>query len=237
MAEDIKRILIIEDDPDIASLEKDYLEMDGFEVIIEKDGIKGRDRALGETFSLIILDLMLPGIDGLSVCRELRTKLDIPILMVTARIEDIDKIRGLGMGANDYITKPFSITELIARVKSHIAHYSRLTNNRDSAGSKTGTELDFGNLRISHASRLVFVNENEITLTRKEYDLLYLLASNRGIVFTKEEIYDRIWGEDMYGDIGTVSVHIKRLRSKIEKNRSEPVYIQTLWGTGYKFSG
>jgi len=232
MTETKHRILILEDDPDIAALEKDYLEMENFEVIVEQDGEVGMRRALNESFSLIILDLMLPGRDGMSVCREIRSKLDIPILMVTARIEDIDKIRGLGLGANDYISKPFSITELVARVKSHIAHYSRLKGN----GGGSSMDLDFGGLRINHASRQVYADENEIILTRKEFDLLYFLASNRDIVFSKEQLYDRIWGEDVYGDIGTVTVHIKRLRSKLEKNPTEPVYIQTLWGTGYKFA-
>jgi DNA-binding response OmpR family regulator len=228
-----QRILIIEDDSDIALLEKDYLEINDFEVTIEKDGRKGMERALTEEFALILLDLMLPGKDGMEICREIRSKLDIPILMVTARVEDIDKIRGLGLGADDYITKPFSIAELIARVKSHIARYTRLTKNHDT--SKVAEELDFGELRIKHATRQVFVDNNETILTRKEFELLHFLAANKNIVFSKEQLYDRIWGEDMYGDMRTVAVHIKRLREKIENNPSEPVYIQTLWGTGYKF--
>jgi DNA-binding response OmpR family regulator len=233
MADARQRILIIEDDSDIAILEKDYLEINGFEVVIEKDGRKGMELALNEQFALILLDLMLPGKDGMSICREIRLKLDVPILMVTARIEDVDKIRGLGLGADDYITKPFSIAELVARVKSHIARYARLTKSHDA--SKAAEELDFGDLRIKYAARQVFVNNIEITLTRKEFELLHFLATNRDIVFNKEQLYDRIWGEDMYGDIRTVAVHIKRLREKIEKNPSEPAYIQTVWGTGYKF--
>jgi DNA-binding response OmpR family regulator len=237
VADKKQKILVIEDDYDIAVLIKDYLEIDNFEVAIEKDGRKGMDRALSESFTLILLDLMLPGKDGMTICREIRSKLDIPILMVTARIEDVDKIRGLGLGADDYITKPFSIAELVARVKSHIARYARFAKMSDI--STSSEELDFGGLRIKHATRQVFVDNAgtpaEIILTRKEFELLYFLATNRDIVFSKEQLYDRIWGEDTYGDIRTIAVHIKRLREKIEKNPSEPVYIQTVWGTGYKF--
>ena len=233
MAETKQRILIIEDDPDIAALIKDYLEIEKFELVIESDGRKGMERALNEPFALILLDLMLPGKDGMSICKEIRSKVDIPILMVTARIEDIDKIRGLGLGADDYITKPFSIAELVARVKSHITRYTRLTKNSNT--TKEMGELDFGYLRIIHATHKVFVDNNEVTLTRKEFELLYFLAVNKEIVFSKEQIYDKIWGEDTYGDMSTVTVHVKRLREKIEKNPSEPVYIQTVWGTGYKF--
>ena len=229
-----QKILIIEDDSDIAALQKDYLELNNFEVIIEKDGITGTERALKEQFALILLDLMLPGKDGMTICREIRSKLDVPILMVTARIEDADKIRGLGLGADDYITKPFSIAELVARVKSHINRYERFTKKLDTANQFD--ELDFGDLRINNTTRQVFAAENEITLTRKEFELLYFLAANREMVFSKEQIYDKIWGEDNYGDISTVVVHIKRLREKIEKNPCEPGYIKTIWGTGYKFT-
>jgi len=225
-----QRILIIEDDKDIAALEKDYLEINNFEVAIEKNGLKGMERALKEKFALILLDLMLPGKDGMTICQTIRKKIDIPILMVTARVEEIDKIRGLGLGADDYITKPFSPSELVARVKSHISRYTRLTKNSDSMNG-----LDFGDLRIILATHQVFLDDNEIILTRKEFELLYFFAVNRDIVFSKEQIYDKIWGEDMYGDMKTVAVHIKRLREKIEKKPSEPIHIQTVWGTGYKF--
>ena len=192
------------------------------------------ERALKEEFSLILLDIMLPGTDGMTICRKIREKVDIPILMVTARIEDIDKIRGLGLGADDYITKPFSPSELVARVKSHISRYTRLT--KTTGLLKTFDELDFGDLRINNSAHSVFVDDNEIILTRKEFELLYFLAVNKEIVFSKEQLYDKLWGEDMYGDMKTVAVHIKRLREKIEKNPSEPVHIQTVWGFGYKFS-
>ena len=235
MADARQRILIIEDDNDIAALEKDYLEINNFEVVIEKNGLKGMERALKEQFSLVLLDLMLPGKDGMTICRNIREKVDIPILMVTARIEDVDKVRGLGLGADDYITKPFSPAELVARVKSHISRYTRLTKKSDS--QKTLNELDFGDLRINQAAHQVFLDENEIILTRKEFELLYFLAANREIVFSKEQLYDKIWGEDTYGDMKTVAVHIKRIREKTEKNPSEPVHILTVWGTGYKFTG
>jgi DNA-binding response OmpR family regulator len=227
------KILIIEDDSDIADLEKDFLEINGFEITIANDGIKGAEHALSNQFSLILLDLMLPGKDGIRICREIRTKIDIPILMVTARNEDADKIRGLGIGADDYIIKPFSMTELVARVKSHIARYERLTQNTSHA--KETDKIDFGWFQINHAARRVFVNGSEIVLANKEYELLYFLASHEEMVFSKEQLYDRIWGEDMYGDMKTVAVHINHLRNKIEKNPSNPLHIQTVWGAGYRF--
>jgi DNA-binding response OmpR family regulator len=233
MPETKQRILVIEDDPDIAALEKDFLEINNFDVVIEGNGLKGMERALHEHYTLILLDLMLPGKDGMTICRELRAQIDIPILMVTARIEDIDKIRGLGLGADDYITKPFSPAELAARVKSHIARYIRLTKKSDS--SKIAEELDFGDLRIDHNAHRVFVDDTEVILTHKEYELLYFLAINKEIVFSKEQIYDKIWGEDMYGDMKTVAVHINRLREKTEKKPSQPAHIQTVWGAGYRF--
>jgi DNA-binding response OmpR family regulator len=228
-----QKILIIEDDKEIAAIQKDFLEINGFEVVIEYDGIQGQEKAITGNFALIILDLMLPGKDGMTICREIRDKVDIPILMVTARLEENEKIRGLGFGADDYVIKPFSPTELVARVKSHIARYERLTRNRGQ--SQKQDEIDFGWLRINNSTHRVFVNEIEITLTQKEYDLLFFLTSNPDIVFSKEQIYDRIWGEDMYGDLKTVAVHVNRLREKIEKNPSEPVYLQTVWGAGYRF--
>ena len=176
---------------------------------------------------------MLPGKDGMLVCREIRDKIDIPILMVTARVEDNDKIKGLGFGADDYIVKPFSPTELVARVKSHIARYKRLTQN--SANTQKKDEMDFGWLRINNGTHSVYIDENEIILTNKEYELLYFFAANTELVFSKEHIYDRIWGEGLHGDLKTVTVHINRLREKIEKNPADPVHLQTVWGAGYRF--
>jgi DNA-binding response OmpR family regulator len=228
-----QKILIIEDDKDIGEMEKEFLEINGFEAAVETDGIKGKERILSGDFDLVLLDLMLPGKDGMMICREIRTKTDIPILMVTARLEDVDKVRGLGIGADDYITKPFSPSELIARVKSHIARYERLTQKNKY--SKKNDEIDFGWLRINQSTHRVFVNNGEVTLTNKEYELLYLFANNEGIVFNKEQLYDKIWGEDMYGDLKTVAVHISHLREKIEKDPAKPLHIETIWGVGYRF--
>jgi len=233
MADIKKKILVIEDDRVIAAVEKDFLEINGFEVVIENDGLEGQNKALSGDYSLIILDLMLPGIDGISICREIRGKIDIPILMVTAKIEDSEKIKGLGFGANDYIVKPFSTAELVARVKSHIAHYERLTQKLES--HKPPNEIDFGWLIINNSTHRVFLNDLEITLNRKEYELLYLFASNPEIVFSKESLYDRIWGEDTYGDLNTVKVYVSRLRDKIEKDPANPIHIETIWGAGYRF--
>ncbi|WP_010261638.1 response regulator transcription factor [Treponema primitia] len=231
------KILIIEDDKAMADIERDFLEMNGFEIEHETDGAKGMERALKGGFNLILLDLMLPGKDGFEICRHIRSKTDVPILMVTARIEDVDKIRGFGIGADDYISKPFSPTELVARVKAHIAQYERLKNIAVKDGASSGdAEIDLGYLKINPATRRVYAFDREVALTNKEYELLYFLVSNTEKVFSKEQLYDRIWGEDMYGDIKTVTVHIKRLREKTEKNPINPLHIQTVWGTGYRFS-
>ncbi|GHV87250.1 DNA-binding response regulator [Spirochaetia bacterium] len=231
------KILIIEDDKAMADIERDFLEMNGFEVAHESDGVKGMERALSGGFNLILLDLMLPGKDGWEICRQIRDRIDVPILMVTARVEDIDKVRGLGIGADDYISKPFSPTELVARVKAHIARYERLkaANTKESA-VHTGAEIDLGYLKINPSTRRVYALDKEVVLTNKEYELLYFLISNAENVFSKEQLYDRIWGEDMYGDIKTVTVHIKRLREKTEKDPINPLHIQTVWGAGYRFS-
>ena len=233
MSEKKLKILIIEDDKEIAAIQKDFLEISGFNVTIENNGLEGQKLALSGNFALIILDLMLPGKDGISICREIRNKINIPILMVTARREENDKIRGLGFGADDYIVKPFSPTELVARVKSHIARYERLINTANN--SKKIDEIDYGWLRINRNTHRVYLNENEIILTSREYDILLFLASNPDIVFSKEQLYDKIWGDDKYGVIKTVTVHINRLREKIEKKPSEPVHLQTVWGVGYRF--
>jgi len=233
MATAKKKILIIEDDKAIAGVEKDFLEINGFEVVIDNDGIKGKEHALSGEFALILLDLMLPKKDGISVCREIREKIDIPIIMVTARMADDEKIKGLGLGANDYIVKPFSPTELVARVKSHIAQYERLTQK--TGRQQKQDEIDFGWMRINNTTHRVYVNDVEVSLNPKEYDLLFFLASNPEMVFSKETLYDKIWGEDVYGDLTTVKVHISRLREKIEKNPADPLHIETVWGTGYRF--
>lgn len=229
-----KKILIIEDEVSIAELEKDYLEINDFQVDMAHTGREGLSMAMGQEYDLIILDLMLPEIDGFEICKRIRDTLDIPILMVSAKKEDIDKIRGLGRGADDYITKPFSPSELVARVKAHLARYERLIGKHIKK-----KELIIRNMRIETDSRRVFVNGKEIILTNKEYDLLYFLASNPDRVFSKEILLDRIWGIEHFGDSATVTVHIGKLREKIEKNgnkKSEHIFIETIWGAGYRFN-
>lgn len=227
----MKRILIIEDDETIAAIERDYLVLSEFEVDIAITGNDGIALGRSGKYDLILLDLMLPGIDGFTVCRTLRESLDIPILMVTARQEDIDKIKGLGMGADDYITKPFSPNVLVARIKANIAQYDRLKNT----GNTNRTQIQMGNILLQTDTRRVFVDGTEVDLKNKEYELLLFLMSNADIVFSKETLYERIWGYDAIGDNATVAVHINRLREKIEKDPSNPRYIQTVWGAGYRF--
>lgn len=228
----MEKILIVEDDSAIAEIERDYLEIDGFQVEIAGDGVTGLNRGLSGQFSLILLDLMLPEMDGFTVCRKLRETLDIPILMVTARREDIDKIRGLGLGADDYIEKPFSPSVLVARVKANLAQYRRLTG-----AEKQASEITIGGVRINTGTRRVFVNEKEVELKNKEYELLMFLMLNADMVFDRETLYERVWGLDAMGDNATVAVHINRLREKIEENPAKPRYIETVWGAGYRFRG
>ena len=227
----MSRILIIEDEEAIAELEKDYLELSGFEVIICNRGDLGLNMALKEDFDLIILDLMLPGIDGFEICKRIREEKDVPILMVSAKKDDIDKIRGLGLGADDYLTKPFSPSELVARVKAHMARYNRLVGTH----TKENDIVEIRGIRIDKTARRVFVNGVEKTFTTKEFDLLTFLAENPNHVFTKEELFREIWDMDSIGDIATVTVHIKKIREKIETDTSKPQYIETIWGVGYRF--
>ncbi len=228
----MKKILIIEDDRGIAELERDYLEASDFQVAIEADGTTGLQRALKDDFDLLILDVMLPGHDGFQICRELRKVKELPILMVSARQEDIDKIRGLGLGADDYIIKPFSPSELVARVKAHLARYERLTATTVPNKIKS---INIGDLEIQPETHRIFREGTEITLTNKEFELLLFLAENPGIVFSKDKLFDQIWGFDAIGDTATVMVHINRLREKIEPEPSKPIYIETVWGAGYRF--
>ncbi|KDR96665.1 DNA-binding response regulator, OmpR family, contains REC and winged-helix (wHTH) domain [Peptoclostridium litorale DSM 5388] len=227
----LKRILIIEDDLSIAELEKDYLEMSGYSVEISLTGIEGLNLARKNEYDLIILDIMLPEIDGFHICKSLRSEIDIPILMVSAKGEGIDKIRGLGIGADDYITKPFSPSELVARVKAHIERYDRLTNKNSSSADT----IEVNGLFIDKFSRRVTVDNEELHLSTKEFDILLLLASNPDRVFSKNEIFERIWGVDSLGDISTVTVHIRKIREKVESDSSNPRYIETIWGVGYRF--
>ncbi|MCQ4088242.1 response regulator transcription factor [Saccharibacillus sp. JS10] len=227
-----KKVLIIEDDSAIAEIERDYLEIDGFQVEIVDNGVDGITRGSSGEFHLILLDVMLPGADGFAVCRKLRETIDVPILMVTARREDIDKIRGLGLGADDYIVKPFSPGELVARVKSNLAQYERLRNRGNS--TINGGEVKVGQISISPQSRRVYVRGEELTLKNKEYELLLFLVEHVDMVLSKETLYERIWGYDAIGDSATVAVHINRLRDKIEENPGDPKVIQTVWGAGYR---
>ncbi len=226
------KILIIEDEVAIAELERDYLELADFQVTLEENGETGLRRALEEDFSLVVLDLMLPGMDGYEVCRRIREIKNIPILMVSAKKDDIDKIRGLGLGADDYITKPFSPSELVARVKAHLSRYERLVGS----GVQTKNEvIEIRGLRIDRTSRRVYLNGEEKIFTTKEFDLLAFLAANPNHVYTKDELFREIWEMESIGDIATVTVHIKKIREKIEMNTSKPQYIETIWGVGYRF--
>lgn len=227
----MSKILIIEDEIEIADLEKDYLELSGFEVQIANDGLKGLEMALNEKFDLVILDLMLPGMDGFEVCKEIREKKNLPIIMVSAKKDDIDKIRGLGLGADDYMTKPFSPSELVARVKAHMARYERLVGSQ----AKENDIIEIRGIRIDKTARRVYVDDVEKTFTTKEFDLLTFLASNPNRVYTKEELFREIWDMESIGDIATVTVHIKKIREKVEYDTAKPQYIETIWGVGYRF--
>ncbi len=227
-----KRVLIIEDDLAIAELERDYLEINGFEVIIQQNGAKGLELALNETFDLIVLDLMLPVIDGFEICKKIRSEKETPILMISARKDDIDKIRGLGLGADDYITKPFSPNEMVARVKAHITRFEKLSS---SGRRHKQTELVIRGLSINLDARRVMLNGEEVFLTTKEYDLLLFLAQNPNHVFSKEALLERVWGIDYFGDSATITVHIGKVRDKIEKDKESEQFIETIWGVGYRF--
>ncbi|MBH5316544.1 response regulator transcription factor [Paenibacillus sp. GSMTC-2017] len=227
----MKNILIIEDERAIAELQRDYLESHGFIVHIEGRGDTGLQKALEGNFDLIILDVMLPKVDGYEICRQIRNKFNMPVLMVTSKKEEIDKIRGLGLGADDYITKPFSPSELVARVKAHLARYERLTADKPNLGQL----VQIRGLLIDKQARRVTIHDEEAMLTSKEYELLLLLASHPNRVFEKEELFERIWGLESNGDAATVTVHIRRLREKIEHDPSKPQYIETIWGVGYRF--
>ena len=227
----MSRILIVEDEVAIADLEKDYLELSGFEVEIENDGTKGLERALHEEYDMVILDLMLPGVDGFEICKKIRETKNTPILMVSAKKDDIDKIRGLGLGADDYVTKPFSPSELVARVKAHLARYERLIGSN----MPQNDIIEIRGIKIDKTARRVWVNGEEKQFTTKEFDLLTFLAENPNHVFTKEELFRKIWDMESIGDIATVTVHIKKIREKIEMNTNKPQYIETIWGVGYRF--
>lgn len=225
-----KRILIVEDDDDIASIEKDYLEVSGYEVHVEEDGARGLSEALTGIYDLFLLDVMLPNMDGFEICRKLRDKTDKPIMLVTAKREDIDKIRGLGYGADDYIAKPFSPGVLVAKVKAQLAQYDRLK------GTKRETKrITLGDIMLEPDTRRVWVDGKEKELPNKEFQLLEFLMEHPDVVFSRESLYTRIWGFDSLGNTSTVPVHINRLRETVEKDPANPRHIITIWGVGYKF--
>ena len=226
------KILIVEDDEEIAMLERDYLEIEGFQTEIISDGGAAEEAALTGAYDLILLDLMLPGRSGYEVCRRIRDQVDVPILMVTARTESVDKIRGLGLGADDYIAKPFDPAELVARVKSHLSRYQRLTGGR---GEDDGA-IQVGDLRILPQSWKVFKGDQEIKMPNREFALLKFLAENPNIVFSKERLFETIWGYDYVGDSATVTVHVGRIRDKIEDDPTHPKIIETVWGAGYRLN-
>ena len=225
------KILIVEDEESIAELEKDYLELSGFEVHIETNGETGLKEALEGDYDLILLDLMLPGVDGFEICKRVRKVKNTPILLVSAKKDDIDKIRGLGLGADDYVTKPFSPSELVARVKAHLARYERLIGS----AVQENEIIEIRGIKIDKTARRVYVNGEEKQFTTKEFDLLTFLAQNPNRVFTKEELFREIWDMESVGDIATVTVHIKKIREKIEFDTAKPQYIETIWGVGYRF--
>lgn len=227
----MSKILIIEDEVAIAELQKDYLEINDFEVVIENDGVKGLEEALSQEFDLVILDLMLPGMDGYEICKNIRNEKNIPIIIVSAKKDDIDKVRGLGLGADDYMTKPFSPSELVARVKAHLSRYERLI----SSTQKQNDMVEVRGIKIDKTARRVYINGEEKVFTTKEFDLLTFLAENPNRVFTKDELFREIWDMESIGDIATVTVHIKKIREKIEDDTSNPQYIETIWGVGYRF--
>jgi DNA-binding response OmpR family regulator len=228
----LKKILIIEDDLDIGELQKDYLEINGYVVDLQNSGKEGLNRAFNQDFDLLIVDIMLPEVDGFEICRQVRAVKNIPILIVSAKKEDIDKIRGLGLGADDYIIKPFSPSELVARVKAHLARYDRLIGNT----LTEKREIRIRGLLIEEKARRIYVNNVEVSLTSKEFDILLFLAQHPNQVFSKEDLFERIWGLDSTGDISTITVHIRKIRGKIEQDPSNPQYIETVWGAGYRFS-
>lgn len=227
----MSKILIVEDEEAIADLEKDYLELSGFDVEIENRGDTGLEKALNGEYDLFILDLMLPEVDGFEICREIREKRNTPIIMVSAKKDDIDKIRGLGLGADDYMTKPFSPSELVARVKAHMARYDRLIGS----SAQQNDVIEIRGIKIDKTARRVWVNGEETNFTTKEFDLLTFLAQNPNRVFTKDELFRDIWDMESIGDIATVTVHIKKIREKIEYDTAKPQYIETIWGVGYRF--
>lgn len=226
------RLLIAEDDPEIAMLERDYLEVEGYDVTVVDNGQQAVTEALNGDYSLLLLDLMLPGCSGYDVCRLIRDRIDVPILMVTARTESVDKIRGLGLGADDYIAKPFDPAELVARVKAHLSRYARLTGG----GQGEPEVLDLGRVQILPRSWRVLKDGQEVKMPNREFALLRFLAEHPNTVFSKEKLFETIWGYEYVGDSATVTVHIGRIRDKVEDDPAHPSLIETVWGAGYRLN-
>lgn len=232
MSELNKKILIVEDDIDIANLEKDYLEISNYDVVIQNDGTNVIDLVKENNFACIILDLMLPKISGFELCKEIRKFTQIPLIIVSAKTEPSDVILGLGLGSDDYIKKPFNPQELVARVSSAIRRYEAVK------GIKGNNEeiIEIENIKIYKKNYKVFVKDEEVKFANKEFELLLFLASNPNIVFSKETLIEKIWGFSFIADTATVTVHINRLREKIEENPNKPKLIETVWGAGYRFN-
>ena len=231
-----KSILIIEDDKDISMIEEMYLQASGFETKIIENGIKIKSLLETEHFDLIILDLMLPGKNGYEICQEIREMIDSPILMVTARTETADKIKGFGTGADDYISKPFDPVELVARVNANIRQYERILKKRNIETKTEDDEINIKDLKILTNSWKVYKAGKEIKLPNREFELLRFLALNPNIVFSKEQLFEKIWGYDYVGDSATVMVHINRIREKIEDDSKNPQILETVWGAGYRLN-
>lgn len=227
-----KKILVVDDEKEIANLVRDFLIAEGFEVVVSYDGEEGMNAFKQHKPDLAVLDIMLPKKDGMEVCRTIRSESSIPIIMLSAKKSDIDKVLGLGLGADDYVTKPFSPVELVARIKAHLRRYTQLSSKESNADI-----LTFEKLKIYLESYKVTIEGREISLTAKEFETLRLLASSPSRVYTREQIFNQVWGFNEYGDINTVTVHIKKIREKIEDDPSHPEYIKTVWGVGYKFDG
>ena len=233
---DKRRILIVEDDADISMVEEAYLEAAGFETRIVTDGTGISSLIKKEEYDLILLDLMLPGKSGYEICREIRDEVDVPILMVTARTESVDKVRGLGLGADDYISKPFDPAELVARVNANLRQYERMLQRLPREKKEEPEEIIIQDLRILVNSWKVYKGEKEIKFPNREFELLKFLAMNPNIVFSKEQLFEKIWGYDYVGDSATVMVHINRIREKIEDDSKNPRILETVWGAGYRLN-
>lgn len=232
MSNEVSRILLIEDDASIAELQKDYLEINHMAAEIESDGLAGLNRALNEAFDLIVVDIMLPSMDGFEICRRIREKKNIPLMIVSAKKEDIDKVRGLGLGADDYMTKPFSPSELVARVQAHIKRYQLLTKTK-----QVNDTVESGQIMIDKNSRRVFVLGEELIFTTKEFDLLLFFMEHPNRVWMKEQLFRQVWDmDDLDSDIYTVVVHIGRIREKLKKGKLSEIPIETIWGSGYRFN-